>query len=83
MEVRIDCVFNKRDNQSLEAELIELRPLLAFTKLDHQGNSEIGRKIESLEFSGRHVYQESRKNMLKECRKVEYQNCQYIINPLA
>jgi hypothetical protein len=40
-------VINKRDAQKLEAaQMSFLRPLLGFTKLDHQRNSNIHKKLE-------------------------------------
>jgi hypothetical protein len=40
-------VINKRDAQKLEAvQMRFLRPLLSFTRLDHQRNSDIRQKLE-------------------------------------
>jgi hypothetical protein len=39
-------VLNTRDNQRLEAAQIKLlRPLLGFTKLDHQRNTDIRERL--------------------------------------
>jgi hypothetical protein len=41
------CVINKREAQKLEAAQMRfLRPLLGFTRLDHQRNSDIRQKLE-------------------------------------
>jgi hypothetical protein len=49
------CVLNNRDNQCLEmAQMKLVRPLLEFTKINHQRNKDV-RETASAKYRGRHI----------------------------